>query len=785
MKRLLPALALLVFLASAVQAQQKPTPAKTKVKTTTPTKRKETATDPAPKAAETAPVQKVEVKKDLVQDDYGQDAESQENLQKIEEQNKALLAGESQEATYHRMDRNSLTVIPVQLFVPGLGKVDEKTKKPIYTRRQLFEAQKLKSHAGDVLVSEKYFYNKVRFDAEAMVADMLSDSIAFYAMLDLPPPPKELISKDGLIPKINLKKDPVEEQTKAAIAAYKSNEKLRDYMTQGNVGTDVLKIWTNRTTLMERLYYSVAEADKRQKVDPLKYEVFKNLLRKNYVLLLVLINPEKVVEQLQSGRTYESYQARVEGLLYRVDTTNLDGNDIRPRHPLQFVEKVSFGEMTCDPMSEELAEQYGAWSDDELWEKSNTLRLANVRKQAQAFYQNKDYACAKNYYEFVLASGASGADKEKLTALIAECDSQLAKSPPTDDAPPCLIDESGLLEDWIFAQGATNRVMSEMERKVEELKVKSFIFKTDPYITAEIGKKQGVYTDQRFFVYRKDLSNGKMREKRVGTLRVVKVGDNTDKFKDYNRGTLRRDSSAISFRSLFVSNNDDMPSATEFGSLGSLFKRDSSATSSKPLLTSRKRDSTVVAKSAPLKQSQIEKRVLDSLMKKDTKTMSVFKQVDGGDIREFDLVKQNDDRGVGIQAGYGSRLGTTAVVVGVDARIGSMLKMRMPFTGFKIGANLAIPNSAAVTQRYNIPDDESTIIGELYLARELYISRKFDVKPLAGINLFNDDVNLLLGVMGYLNLFGKGSNFKVKLAPEISYVVGYAPQGSLNLRFEF
>ncbi len=749
-------IALAVFPAFAQPKPKQPTQKSSAKKTTQGEKvklaPKQQSSSQDKKGSQTTSTKPPLAKDTVVVDDYGQNSESLENLKKIEAKNNALLAGESQEATYHRMDRNSLTVIPVQLFVPGLGKVDEKTKKPIYTRKELFDARKVKSHAGDVLVSEKYFYNKVRFDAGAMLADILSDSIAFYAMFDLKPPQRELITEGKIIPKINIKKDPVEEETKAAIAAYKAMEldKLRDYLTQGNVGTDILKIWTNRTVLMERLYYSVAEVDKRENVDPKKYEVFKNLLRKNYVLFLLMVNPEKVVERRQNGTTSESYQAQVEGLLFHVDTTNLDGNNIQPRHPLQFVERVSFGSMVCDPVNEVLAEAYGTWSNEDLWKKSNTLRLASIRKQAQAFYQNKDYACAKNYYEFVMKAGLPDADKEKMKALILECENQLAKSPLTQDAPPCLIDESGLYEDWIFAQGATNRVMTEMERKVEIVQTKSFIFKTEPYITVEIGKKEGVYTDERFRVYRKSISaKGKVGEKRIATLRVIKVANNTTKFDIVNQPASARDSSKISISSLFASSKKEVPAA------------------SKP-------------KPPAPSIADIQKQKRDSLVKQDLNTMSMFKQVDGDKIMPSDLVRQNEDRGFGVQVGYGSRLGSNAFIAGLDYRISSLFKV----PGLKLGLNIGIPNSEEVSSRYDIPEDETTML-DIYIGKDLYLSRKYDVRPLAGVSVFNEKAHFMLGVMGYLNLIGKSSNTKVKLAPEVSYVVGYAPQASLNLRFEF
>lgn len=43
----------------------------------------------------------------------------------------------------------------------------------------------------------------------------------------------------------------------------------------------------------------------------------------------------------------------------------------------------------------------------------------------------------------------------------------------------------------------------------------------------KLGTKEGVYTDQRFFVYRQDLKKGQAVKKRIGVLRPINIEDNT------------------------------------------------------------------------------------------------------------------------------------------------------------------------------------------------------------------------------------------------------------------
>ncbi|MFN8348852.1 MAG: hypothetical protein U0X91_27885 [Spirosomataceae bacterium] len=667
--------------------------------------------------------------------------DNETDLKKIEAKNQAELAKNGQEAAYYRMDRSSITVLPVHLFVPGLREVNKETYKPIYTPKQLFEARRLKNHVGDVLTSEKYFYNKVRFNTHKMFTELLQDSTDFFSLTAL----KSSASSKKAAPQ-------------GTVAPDEFSDKIRRYLENSNVGTDILKIWTNKSILMSRIYYSQSEADKRERVDPKKLAVFEKLLRKNYVLVVAIINPEKKTEQ-HEGYTTELFSAEIEGFLYRVDTTHLEGNNIRNKHPLQFVKRFSLGSQKCDPRSEVIVEALGGGTKEQLREKINTLIVSGVREQAHYFYKNKAYACAKNYYEYALAAGLKDSDTPALKALLEECKRQITKTKAITDDKTCLVNETSAYEDWVYAQSATNDVLKEVETELsEEFGVKSFIYKVKPYITVEIGKKEGVYTDQRFLVYRKTLSKeGKEGRQRVATLRAVKVADNTDKFKEYAKEA--------------PAGKTPVSAAIQSAGIA---------------LTSTSNNRPPTAKTAPKPPSvrAMQAKTKDSLMRQDLQTMSVFKQIDGGQIQEKDLVIQNEDSGLGIQVGYGSRLGLPAPVLGMDYRMADLLKSRMPLSGLKIGINIGLPNKKKVADKWDIAEDKAMVL-DLYLARELYLSPKFDLKPFAGVSTFNDKYHLLLGMAGYLNVIGKNSNTKVKLAPEISYVMGYTYQTNINLRFEF
>jgi hypothetical protein len=664
--------------------------------------------------------------------------ENDTKLNEIEAQNKTL----TKNAVSYGMERNSFTVLTVQIFVPGLGETEEKTGRPIYTPQQLFQATSLKNNAGDVLLSEKYFYNKIGFNAFGMFNQLLKDSLNMYALT-------------GLTPNMGRSK---------LVKMPELSTSIGDYLTKSNVGTDILKIWTNKSILMERVKYSRAEAEKRERVDEKKLEVFGKLLKKNYVLVLALINPNRAYKKTLFEQQSLIYSTQVEGFLYHVDSTGLNPNNIKNQHPLKFIKKISMGNQMCDPRSEELVEALGGGTTVESFKEIvNTYMASTIKEQADIFFKSKAYNCAQNYYKYLLKTAEK--DKDFIEKRIEECIELQRKTPSKIDTKTCLVTEESAFEDWIYAQSVTNEAMVEIETDMAEMfGTVSSIFKTKPYITAEIGKKEGLYTDQRFLVYRKTLIDGKVGEKRVGTLRIVKVADNTEKLKSFNKS------------------NSSAKTEGFFSSLGKTFKEII------PESSNKKRDSTKTTqpkkKASPPTASQIRAKTLDSLMKKDLNTMSIFKQVDGEKLIEKDLIRQNNDVGIGVQAGLGTRFGVSGLVIGADFRLASLLKMRMPFAGVKIGANLAILDKTKLYELYGIPEDKNGLI-EVYLARELYLSPILDLKPLVGLSAFNDQTYFLVGTAAYFNILGKSSNTKIRLAPEISYALGNSLQISTNLRVEF
>lgn len=91
-------------------------------------------------------------------------------------------------------------------------------------------------------------------------------------------------------------------------------------------------------------------------------------------------------------------------------------------------------------------------------------------------------------------------------------------------APPTQLNRQQLFGKLINTGLTTT--LYEIERKVEEFRVKTPLYGTHP-LKAKIGKKEGVKTEQRYFVYEFEQNrNGKTKANRKGVVRAKTVIDN-------------------------------------------------------------------------------------------------------------------------------------------------------------------------------------------------------------------------------------------------------------------
>jgi hypothetical protein len=91
-------------------------------------------------------------------------------------------------------------------------------------------------------------------------------------------------------------------------------------------------------------------------------------------------------------------------------------------------------------------------------------------------------------------------------------------------APPTQLTRDELFQKMI--NSGMNSILFDVERKVEEFRVKTPLYGTKP-LRAKVGKKEGLKSEQRFFVYEfEQKRNGKTKANRKGVIRVKSAVDN-------------------------------------------------------------------------------------------------------------------------------------------------------------------------------------------------------------------------------------------------------------------
>lgn len=92
---------------------------------------------------------------------------------------------------------------------------------------------------------------------------------------------------------------------------------------------------------------------------------------------------------------------------------------------------------------------------------------------------------------------------------------------------PLLPKSDEELFDEFILKGISS-LFEEMERDYGGCSVKARLSTTRPKITANIGRKEGVFIDQRYFVYEDVMKHGNIVSKRRGVIRAKNVADNRE-----------------------------------------------------------------------------------------------------------------------------------------------------------------------------------------------------------------------------------------------------------------
>ena len=679
-----------------------------------------------------------------------------------------------------RFDKSTISILPVVLYS---GRDDVKTN-----------VQKV---IGDVLVSEKHYLNTYQTEISTIIEKLLSNEIDAKKFWGLMPAEKASVSFRDMKNQFknsfsasNLVNKIVTTTTGTEYSKLTKNDeigiKIKDFLEISDEPFKMLKIWTNVSTKISRAEFSIGEAQKKANLDPTKYDNYKKLLMRNYIMVCTIENPSLPEKQ-------EIYRANVSGYLYRILWNDNLQNDLDKakksvKYNLEYVGNIKIANLDLDPRSDEFIDRYNLKSNtfkknsdgeftesanslSELFDKSIITIFDEMSRRGNKYFQDGEYPCANRIYRnqielsqkfpnlklnidgtrkkvlecaksielspnFNAVKFKQATSEEKRARKEWEEDRIIALSQTRKDklltilkdfsySRECNTYEMNLYDQYIFAQSASNGILEEFEKYVEELKVRARVIKSNP-ILSDIGRQEGLFKDQRYRVYEQVKKvDGSIERIRRASVRVVRVAENTEKYKKFN-----------------VKNSKD-----------SL-----------------------------------------RMAKKEQFSYSEFKQIDGKKIEEGMLLEQDDDRGIGFQVGYLYMKGNSGPQIGIDYRFSKMFKKKAFTSGLKVGVDLGVYRIQGEYQKH------SAIGGQIYICKEMYLSPKFDIKPVVGYNLYG---GLYLGTYVPINIVGKSSQFsKFKIVPMLSYSTGSSNAsiksdsgsdriivdggltGSLSLRFE-
>ena len=646
-----------------------------------------------------------------------------------------------------RFDKSTISVLPVVLYSDGDGKTN---------------VQKI---IGDVLISEKHYLNTYQTEISTIIEKLLSnemDAKKFWGLLPVEKPKLSFLEMKNKFKKSfsvsNLTNKIIKTTTGSTYSELLKNDeigiKIKDLLEKSDEPFKMLKIWTNASTRISRAEFSVGEAQRKVNLDPKKYDNYKKLLMRNYIMVCTVENPI-----LPEKR--EIYQANVSGYLYRILWNENLQNDLDKAKKslkcnLEYVGNIKIANTELDPRSDEFIDRYNLKSNmfkkdrngqliktidsfSELFNKSMIGIFDEMDKRGNRYFQDGEYPCAIKLYGDQIELSKRFPDLELNTAnanqKILECSKNIKLSPnfnnikfvqatliekkaridwekngiisPTRQkellailknffySRECNIYEMNLYDQYIFAQSASNGLLEEFEKHVEELRVKARIIKSNP-VLSDIGRQEGLFRDQRYLVYEQlKKEDGSIEKVKRASVRVVRVAENTDKYKKFN-----------------VKNSKD-----------SL-----------------------------------------RMAKREQFSYSKFKQIDGKKIEEGMLLEQDDDRGIGFQFGYSYMTGNSGPQIGIDYRFSKILMKKAFTSGLKLGADIGFYRVQGEKQKHNV------IGGQIYISKEMYISPKFDIKPVLGYNLYG---GVYVGTCVPINIVGKSSQFsKFKIVPMLSFANG-------------
>jgi hypothetical protein len=329
-----------------------------------------------------------------------------------------------------KFDRSTLSVLPVVLYL-------DTTRD---SKRNLLVKTNIKKVYGDVLISEKHYFNHLQTDIEETFKDIFKDDMIERQFWGLAPKTVDNSERFSLLnPLAGIKSK--YKKTKNSLTLNNLSNKImkigfgetysyepptdtvgkaiKEYIENSDIPYNMLSVWKNKTTLITRAEFSIGELQKKTKVDVEKFENFKKLLQRNYLLVSAVNNPYK--------RTPDDafYRANVSGFLYRIllnDNTITDilNNDFSAKTSmkLEYLGMVKIENLKLDPRSDEFidrynikgglfdvsvngknVQKYGGDGVAELFYKSIIAIFEETGRIADRYFKDGEYKCATMIYQ--------------------------------------------------------------------------------------------------------------------------------------------------------------------------------------------------------------------------------------------------------------------------------------------------------------------------------------------------------------------------------------------------
>jgi hypothetical protein len=285
---------------------------------------------------------------------------------------------------------------------------------------------------------------------------------------------------------------------------------LANLLKAKKVGGEIFKDWATKdqegtySVIRQRTQLNITTDDIKRNTDAEKVEVFRDMIKTNYIFVYHLPQIlQKVTSESSSSEELDSYKSKISVYVFKVDVSDaLFNKEIAP----QFDNARALMEVDYPLSYVGMAKIENNFSPYTLWnvaQFSNQLQKSKKeRKDLSTF--NSDTLYGVNLYYF--SEGIKvGRDWEKLD--------------PKE-------------QDRVLYGHLTKTLMDEVvklaEMNLEDFKVRAPITSTKP-ILSPVGIREGISPDLRFRVYENVNTTGKVESKSVGIVRSFGfVGDNAN-----------------------------------------------------------------------------------------------------------------------------------------------------------------------------------------------------------------------------------------------------------------